>query len=104
MIDRSKRRQAQQQKKIFLRCAVLLGLCFILALLFTPGYGLFSYRKAVKQQTIQIQENQRMQKENEQLAQEIDLLKNDEKYIENVARKEYGLLKKNEEVYEFKRK
>ncbi len=104
MIDRSKRRQIQQQKKFFLRCAVLLGLSLILALLFTPGYGYFSYRKAVRQKNIQIQENERLQKENKKLAQEIELLKNDQKHIEDLARREYGLLKKNEEVYDFERK
>ena len=46
-------------------------------------------------------ENEALQKQNQKLSVEIKRLQQDEKYIEETARKKYGLLKKNEMVYEF---
>ena len=41
--------------------------------------------------------------QNKSLQEEIIKLKNDKHYIEDVARKDYGFLKKNEMVFEFKK-
>ncbi len=100
-MDRRKRQQVEQRQRILVRFGLLLGLFLISAILFTPGYGYFSYRKALEQRNQLIQENSRLRKENEQLRVENDRLKNDDAYLEDVARKEHNLLKKNEEVYEF---
>lgn len=42
--------------------------------------------------------------ENEELRQEIDLLKNDLRYLEEVARSELGLVKEGELVYHLEKK
>jgi len=42
-----------------------------------------------------------LEKENNDLQKEINQLQNDPDYLEKVARKEYGLLKKNERVFDF---
>lgn len=39
--------------------------------------------------------------ENERLKKEIEALKSDRKYIERIARKEFGLVKKDEIIYQF---
>jgi cell division protein FtsB len=38
---------------------------------------------------------------NRALEREVDRLKNDRAYLEQVAREEYGLLRKNEVIYEY---
>ena len=43
-----------------------------------------------------------LQQRNLALAEEIERLKNDEAYLEHLAREKYGMLKKNEEIYELK--
>ena len=53
--------------------------------------------KTLRQETIQLEQ------ENTRLQAEIDLLQNDSEYLEDIARKDYGLLKKNEQVYDFSR-
>jgi cell division protein FtsB len=42
-----------------------------------------------------------LREKNRQLEKEIDLLTNDPAYIEDIARKKYGLLRSNEFVYQF---
>jgi cell division protein FtsB len=51
--------------------------------------------KKVQQETAQIEQHIN------ELQNEIDRLNNDPSYLEDIARKEYGLLKKNEKVYDF---
>ena len=48
--------------------------------------------------------NKRLEEENAILREEIDRLKHDPTYLEEKARKEYGLLKKNEMLYKFDKK
>jgi cell division protein FtsB len=39
--------------------------------------------------------------ENEQLKREIEALKTDRRYLESLARKDFGLVRKNEVIYQF---
>nr|HID59825.1 septum formation initiator family protein [Desulfobacterales bacterium] len=48
--------------------------------------------------------NQVMKEENQALYRCIQRLKNDPEYIENVARKELGMVSEDEIVYQFKKK
>lgn len=48
-------------------------------------------------------ENQRLDTENQKLEDEIRRLLTDPKYIEEVARDQHGLLKKNEIMFDFRR-
>lgn len=69
--------------------------------LLAPGSGVLSLWKKreelqrLEKQTVQLEE------ENEILRKDIDRLQNDPEYLEEIARKQYGLLKKNEQVFEF---
>ena len=47
-------------------------------------------------------ENSQAQAENERLRLKIQKIQNDPSYLEEIARKDYDLLKKNEIVFEFK--
>ncbi len=42
-----------------------------------------------------------LQAENEQLKKEIEALKTDRRYLESIARKDFGLVRKNEIIYQF---
>lgn len=39
--------------------------------------------------------------ENDQLKREIEALKSDRRYLESLARKDFGLVRKNEVIYQF---
>jgi cell division protein FtsB len=39
--------------------------------------------------------------ENDQLKREIEALKSDRRYLESIARKDFGLVRKNEVIYKF---
>lgn len=73
----------------------------LLWLLFAPGTGVVALLKkreelrGLQQKTVQLEED------NAKLEQDIERLQNDAGYLEEIARKEYGLLRKNEQVYDF---
>lgn len=50
------------------------------------------------------EENSRLVVENVELVEEIHNLRMDEAHMERVARERHGMLKRNETVYEFKKK
>ena len=73
----------------------------LLWFLFAPGRGYVEYRKLQREIDSLTQENSRLEAKNTELVEDIKRLKSDEAYIEDVARKKHGLLKKDEMVYEF---
>ncbi len=42
-----------------------------------------------------------MRNDNMRLVREIDALKNDRRYLESIARKDFGLVRQNETIYQF---
>ena len=96
-----KKRISPQHEGLLVRIILLLLLAAVAWILFAPGAGLVSligHRGDLKQLEQRITE---LEKENNSLQAEIDGIQNDPEYLEEVARKEYGLLKKNERVYDF---
>lgn len=99
--SKPKQKLSPLQEKRFLKISVALVAIALLWVLLAPGSGLRSLWKKreelqrLQQQTVQLEE------ENEVLVKDIDRLQHDPRYLEDVARKEYGLLKKNERVFEF---
>ena len=61
-----------------------------------------SYHRMRKQVSSLAQQNRQLEQRNRELAAEIKRLQTDDAYLEELARKKYGLLKDNETVYEFK--
>lgn len=77
---------------------VIISICW---LLFAPGTGVYSLLK-LRNKAIQLEkQNEALMSTNEQLQAEIDRVKNDKDYLEQIAREKYGLLKKNEQVFDF---
>lgn len=67
-------------------------------------YGALEYSQVAMELNAVQTENERLRTDNEALQREIDRLKTDPAYLEEVARQQYGLIKKNEVVYEFPEK
>ena len=99
MADRRTQGLNRREKKMprwVLAAVIVFSLLFIL---FAPGRGFFPYRNLKKEVQALDRDNKILHQRNIELAQEIELLKNDKDYLEQLAREKYGLLKKNEEVY-----
>ncbi len=82
---------------------VLLVLVFIVIFFGTAGQrGIVRVYRLTKE-TNQIKTlNEKIRQENRNLKEEIDLLKRDRKYIEKIARQEFGLVKEDEIIYQFR--
>lgn len=89
-----------QQKKLC-RISLLLLVILILAIFFTPGKGIFFLRKQKMQVVALNAEKLEMTEKNNSLREEIKRLKTDVHYLEEVARGQHGLLKKDEIVFDF---
>ncbi|MBU0665129.1 MAG: septum formation initiator family protein [Proteobacteria bacterium] len=89
-----------QQKKLC-RISLLLLIILLLAIFFTPGKGLYFLRKQKLQVVALNAEKQELVEKNTALREEIKRLKTDVHYLEEVAREQRGLLKKDEMVFDF---
>lgn len=88
------------RKRLWIAGAV--AVAFLLVwFLFAPGRGYVRHRQLQREIESLTQENSRLESKNAELVEDIRRLKSDEAYIEDVARKKHGLLKKDEMVYEF---
>ncbi len=102
MADRRSQGLNNREKRALRRIILAVVVLGVLFLVFAPGRGLLSHRKMKKEIQALVRDNRTLQHRNVQLAEEIERLKNDESYLEQLAREKYGLLKKNEEVYELR--
>ncbi len=96
-----KQKLSEQQESRVIKIVLALLIIAVLWIVFAPGSGVVSLMskrselKKLQKETTQIE--QRI----DQLQGDIDRLHKDPKYLEEVARKDFGLLKKNEKVYDF---
>lgn len=97
MFNRLSRRELKQL------LAVAAALCLLLVawILFAPTNGAYHYFRLQSKIDETARQNQILSETNESLQSEIDRLTNDPAYLEETARTKYGLLKKNEIVYDF---
>ncbi|MBW2631118.1 MAG: septum formation initiator family protein [Deltaproteobacteria bacterium] len=81
---------------------LLFGIFIIMVLLTIFGNkGFMDYRVLKEKQAALEETNECIISENEELKREIMLLKTDLRYIESVARRELGMVKKGDIVYQF---
>ncbi len=89
------------QEKMFVRIVIFLVTAAFAWFIFAPHIGILAYLQKhsrferLEEKAVQLEES------NTSLSTEIDRLKNDPAYLEDVARREQGLLKKNEYIYDF---
>lgn len=96
-----KRKLTPLQRMRLVKIFVALLVFFLAWMFFAPGSGLLViWKKRSELQSLQ-ERNQQLEATNAQLQQEIDKLQNDPVYLEEVARRQHNLLKKNERVFEF---
>lgn len=101
MVQRHQQGLTRAERRFFLRVVIFAVTGAILWVLFAPGTGLVHYRRLQKQIEALSQENRNLQEHNASLRKEIERLRSDETYLEQMARQKYGLLKENETVYQF---
>ncbi|MBI5328005.1 MAG: septum formation initiator family protein [Deltaproteobacteria bacterium] len=90
-----------KKKKYFiplLLFVVIIGLMTVLG-----DRGLIRIYKLSKARDVIRMHNEKIKTENTAIRDEIERLKNDNRYIEMVARKELGMVGKNEMVYQFEK-
>lgn len=89
------------QEKTFVRVVAVLLALALAWIIFAPRSGVLAYlQQRTKLHNLRAKTDN-LEKSNEHLEQEIDRLRNDPAYLEEVARREHGLLKKNEYIYDF---
>lgn len=90
------------ERRLVKRIVIIVIGVGILWVLFAPNRGVFQYRHLQKEIDSLAQENRQLEQRNIELQKEIERIKTDDKYLEEMARHKYGLLKENETVYETK--
>jgi len=87
-------------KKIFRYLALVLLIIILISLVRDIFFGQFSFQENAKLETLidkKEDELVKISEENETLKDEIKLLKNNDEYVEHVARENLGLIKEGEE-------
>lgn len=104
MKHRPKQKRSPLQEKKILRITVVLVATALLWVFFSPGAGVFALLKSRSELKKLQQQSITLEQENIRLQKEIDRLQNDTEYLEEIARKNYGLVRENELIYDFSRK
>lgn len=101
----SRRRPTQKpspiQKNKLRRVCIGLTFLAVLWVLFAPDQGVVSLIRERSQLKELQAETERLRSQNEKLTAELERLQNDPEYLEEIARKDFGLLRENERVYDF---
>ena len=88
-------------KKKHLLLLILIPLLILGALTFFGEKGIFQLFH-LKKEADQIKErNIKLEEENQKLREEVKRLQKDKRYIEEIARKELGMVKEGEIIYQF---
>jgi cell division protein FtsB len=90
-----------QERKVIQLAGLLAVVLILLWVVFSPTSGLVRFFQTSEEKEEVRTANQNLQQENKMLQQEVNRLENDSAAIEEVARKKFGLLKKNETLYDF---
>lgn len=93
-----------REKTLLLYAGLFFASAALLWVIFAPNRGILDMSRARTELARLQSENRKLEEENKALQAEIDRLQNDPNYLEEKARKEYGMLRKNETLYIFKKK
>jgi len=98
---RKQQENTRPDRKTLWFLGAVIVLFFLLWVLFAPERGFFHYQRLKKEIVALNEENSRLEAKNAELLEDINRLRSDDKYLEEVARKKHGLLRKDETVFEF---
>lgn len=101
MAIRKKQEEPGRNNKLLWGLGLIVAILLLLWVFLAPGSGFFHYLKLQREIASLTDENRQLEAKNIELSEDIKRLRSDEAYIEEVARKKHGLLKKNETVFEF---
>jgi cell division protein FtsB len=99
--QRPKQKLSDVQESRVMKIVIGLSIIALLWIFFAPGSGIVtligkrSELKRLQRETAQLEQQINA------LQKDIDRLNNDPSYLEDIARREHGLLKKNERVFDF---
>src|SRR4030042_1820911 len=80
---------------------ILISLLILGSLTFFGEKGIFNLLR-LRKEVVRIKEkNLRLEEENQKLKEEVKRLQSDKRYIEEIARKELGMVKEGEIIYRF---
>jgi len=90
-----------EMKKKRLLLLILISLLILGTLTFFGEKGIFNLLR-LRKEVVRIKEkNLRLEEENQKLKEEVKRLQSDKRYIEEIARKELGMVKEGEIIYRF---
>ena len=95
---------SQAQQRLLFRFSATLGCVAVLIIIFSPYGGIYSLYQKKEHLAILEEKTIELGSENKVLSAEIERLQDDPQYIKDVARKQHGLLQKNERIYDFSKK
>jgi cell division protein FtsB len=98
---RSQKQHSPGQEGRVMKIVVALVLIAVLWVVFAPGSGIVTLVKKRSELHRLQKEKVQLEQQIEALQEDIDRLHSDPAYLEDIARRKYGLLKKNEKVYDF---
>ena len=102
MVQRHQKGLILAERRFLRRMIFIVAVLGLLWIVFAPDRGLLHYHRLHKRIDNLTRENRELAERNAELKREIERLRNDETYLEELARQKYDLLKENETVYEFK--
>ena len=89
------------------RFFTFLGIVVLAMLLFWhlfSSYGLRGYFQLKRELAAQQAENDRLQEQNQQLLLDLKRFSKDDAFFSEIARKQHGMIKKNEIIFDFDKK
>jgi len=93
--------EKSEMKKKRLLLLMLISLLILGSLTFFGEKGIFNLLR-LRKEVVRIKEkNSQLEGENQRLKEEIKRLQSDKRYIEEIARKELGMVKEGEIIYQF---
>mgnify|MGYP000415504532 CR=1 FL=1 len=102
MAQRHQRGLTLTERRLIRRILIVLTIVAVAWFVFAPNRGLIQYHRLQKQVDTLARENKVLAERNDELHLEIERLRTDDAYLEELARQKYDLLRENETVYEFK--
>ncbi|CAK8718181.1 hypothetical protein GCAAIG_07635 [Candidatus Electronema halotolerans] len=99
MTDRRRSYLNQREKRALVRILSAAALSALLFFLFAPHCGLRAHWLMQEKNEELRQKNSGLVQENLRLQKEISRIQHDDRYLEQIAREKYNMLRKNEEVY-----